>query len=116
ADGLRARLRGRGRDGIRRCERRHRPHLPRASVAVRSGEGSGARRGQTYAEPLTSGMREPGDATLNDTTPSLAVTRGALIRHLEPELIRRDIVLDGAQVTALARLQRLYDELVAFKK
>src|SRR5438309_9609806 len=53
---------------------------------------------------------------MNDTTPSLAVTRGALIRHLEPELIRRDIVLDGAQVAALARLQRLYDELVAFKK
>src|SRR5437773_8483372 len=53
---------------------------------------------------------------MNDTTPSLAVTRGALIRHLEPELIRRDIVLDGAQVAALERLQRLYDELVAFKK
>src|SRR5213593_2130311 len=54
---------------------------------------------------------------MNDTTPpSLAVARGALIRHLEPELIRRDIVLDGAQAEALARLQRLYDELVAFKK
>src|SRR5438132_11762402 len=53
---------------------------------------------------------------MNDTTPSLAVSRGALVRHLEPELIRRDIVLDGAQVAALARLQRLYDELVAFKK
>src|SRR5437867_12374858 len=53
---------------------------------------------------------------MNDTTPSLAVAPGALIRHLEPELIRRDIVLDGAQVAALERLQRLYDELVAFKK
>jgi cell division protein ZapE len=53
---------------------------------------------------------------MNDTTPSLAVTRGALIRHLEPELIRRDIVLDGAQTAALARLERLHDELVAFKK
>src|SRR5213592_3499893 len=53
---------------------------------------------------------------MNDTTPGLAVTRGALIRHLEPELIRRDIVLDGAQVAALGRLQRLYDELVVFKK
>jgi len=54
---------------------------------------------------------------MNDTTPpSLAVARGALIRHLEPELIRRDIVLDGAQAEALVRLQRLYDELVAFKK
>ncbi len=53
---------------------------------------------------------------MNDTTPSLAVAHGALIRHLEPELIRRDIVLDGAQAAALARLQRLYDELVAFKK
>ncbi|HEX5865474.1 MAG TPA: cell division protein ZapE [Casimicrobiaceae bacterium] len=38
------------------------------------------------------------------------------MRHLEPELVRRDIVLDGAQAAALARLQRLYDELVAFKK
>src|SRR5207244_653288 len=54
---------------------------------------------------------------MNDTTPpSLAVARRALIRHLEPELIRRDIVLDGAQAEAFARLQRLYDELVAFKK
>jgi len=53
---------------------------------------------------------------MNDTTPGLAGTRGALIRHLEPELIRRDIVLDSAQIAALGRLQRLYDELVAFKK
>ena len=53
---------------------------------------------------------------MNDTTPGLAGTRGALIRHLEPELIRRDIVLDSAQMAALGRLQRLYDELVVFKK
>src|SRR5438552_3037052 len=53
---------------------------------------------------------------MNDTTPSFAASRGALIRQLEPELIRRDIVLDGAQAEAFARLQRLYDELVAFKK
>ncbi len=33
---LRADRRGRGRDGIRRLERGHRAHLPRASVAVRS--------------------------------------------------------------------------------
>jgi cell division protein ZapE len=39
-----------------------------------------------------------------------------LLRHLEPELSRRSIVLDAAQMTALVRLQQLYDELVAFKK
>ncbi len=53
---------------------------------------------------------------MNDASPHVAVAHGALIRHLEPELVRRDIVLDGAQAAALARLQRLYDELVAFKK
>ncbi len=53
---------------------------------------------------------------MNDASPHFAVARGALIRHLEPELIRRDIVLDGAQTAALARLQRLHDELVAFKR
>ena len=53
---------------------------------------------------------------MNDASPHAAVAHGALIRHLEPELVRRDIVLDGAQAAALARLQRLYDELVAFKK
>jgi cell division protein ZapE len=53
---------------------------------------------------------------VNDASPHAAVAHGALIRHLEPELVRRHIVLDGAQAAALARLQRLYDELVAFKK
>ena len=52
---------------------------------------------------------------MNDATPAL-VEPGALARHLEPELARRAIVLDAAQVAALARLQRLFDELVAFKK
>jgi len=53
---------------------------------------------------------------VNDAIPHVAVAHGALIRHLESELVRRDIVLDGAQAAALARLQRLHDELVAFKK
>jgi cell division protein ZapE len=57
-----------------------------------------------------------GASEVNDASPHAAVAHGALIRHLEPELVRRDIVLDGAQAAALARLQRLYDELVAFKK
>ncbi len=34
--------RGRGRDGVRRLVRRHRPHLPRPSDADRSRQGSGA--------------------------------------------------------------------------
>jgi cell division protein ZapE len=54
---------------------------------------------------------------VNDATPHPApVVHGALFRRLEPELLRRDIVLDTAQERALERLQRLYDELVAFKK
>jgi len=57
-----------------------------------------------------------GASDVNDASPHAAVAHGALIRHLEPELVRRDIVLDGAQAAALARLQRLYDELVAFKR
>jgi cell division protein ZapE len=52
---------------------------------------------------------------MNDATPILA-GHGALLRHLEPELARRSIALDSAQIAALARLQRLYDDLVAFKK
>lgn len=51
---------------------------------------------------------------MNDATP-LAV-HGALLRHLEPELARRSIVLDSAQLAALQRLQRLFDDLVVFKK
>jgi cell division protein ZapE len=53
---------------------------------------------------------------MNDATPSFASGRGALIRHLEPELVRREIVLDQPQQAALERLQRLYAELIAFKK
>jgi cell division protein ZapE len=49
-------------------------------------------------------------------SPSAAIPGGALLRHLEPELARRDIVLDDAQQRALARLQRLYDELIEFKR
>ena len=50
---LRADQRGRRGDGIRRVGRRHRPHLPRASVARRGDEGSGARRRRTHAQPVT---------------------------------------------------------------
>lgn len=53
---------------------------------------------------------------MNDAIPRLAVARGALFEHLDPELRRREIVLDAAQTAALERLQRLYDELLAFKK
>jgi cell division protein ZapE len=53
---------------------------------------------------------------LNDASPPLAGARGALFQHLEPELERRSIVLDTAQERALERLQRLHDELLAFKK
>jgi cell division protein ZapE len=40
---------------------------------------------------------------------------GVLYAQLAPELVRRDMVLDAAQVAALARLQRLFDELIAFR-
>jgi cell division protein ZapE len=40
---------------------------------------------------------------------------GALLDYLEPELKRRGAVLDGAQAAALAHLQRLSDELAAFR-
>jgi cell division protein ZapE len=53
---------------------------------------------------------------MNDATPPLAGDDGALLRHLRPELTGRNIVLDAAQRAALERLQRLYDELVVFKK
>lgn len=42
--------------------------------------------------------------------------RGALFSHLKPELERRHIVLDAAELAALDRLQRLHDELAAFRK
>ena len=57
---------------------------------------------------------------MNDADPQTAapldVASGALHRYLEPELARRSIALDAAQESALARLERLYQELVAFKK
>ena len=53
---------------------------------------------------------------MNDATPHLSVTRGALLARLEAELLRRDIVLDAPQERALERLQRLYADLLAFKK
>ncbi len=40
---------------------------------------------------------------------------GVLHDQLAPELLRRDIVLDAAQLAALRRLQRLYDDLIAFR-
>jgi cell division protein ZapE len=40
---------------------------------------------------------------------------GTLHARLAPELARRDIVLDAAQLAALQRLQRLYDELIDFR-
>jgi cell division protein ZapE len=53
---------------------------------------------------------------MNDATPSPASRHGALVRYLQPELAARHIVLDAPQQAALQRLQRLDDELVAFKK
>ncbi len=50
---------------------------------------------------------------MNDAAPSAP---GALLAGLEPELARRSIVLDAPQRSALERLQRLYDELVVFKR
>jgi cell division protein ZapE len=61
-------------------------------------------------------VSDSGPSEVNDATPHLAVAGGALFEYLEPELVRREIVLDAAQTAALERLQRLYDELLAFKK
>jgi len=59
-DGLRARLGGRGRDGVQGLGRGHRPHLPCAPVAVRGDQGSGARGRQADAELLIAhGGSEP---------------------------------------------------------
>jgi cell division protein ZapE len=56
---------------------------------------------------------------VNDAIPSAGtppiILDGALSRYLQPELARRGIVLDAAQERALLRLQRLYDELLAFR-
>jgi cell division protein ZapE len=54
---------------------------------------------------------------MNDARPTASsFGQGTLHEHLAPELARRNIVLDVAQETALGRLQRLYDELIAFKR
>jgi cell division protein ZapE len=45
-----------------------------------------------------------------------AAREGSLLAHLKPELDRRRIVLDRAQLGALERLQRLHDELVEFRR
>ena len=49
-------------------------------------------------------------------TPGQTARRdGALLAYLEPELARRGAALDGAQAAALGHLQRLSDELAAFR-
>jgi cell division protein ZapE len=55
---------------------------------------------------------------LNDAVATAvpSVRDAALFRYLEPELARRAIALDAAQERALLRLQRLFDDLLAFKK
>ena len=52
------------------------------------------------------GVNAPGQTARRD---------GALLDYLEPELARRGAVLDSAQSAALARLQRLSNELAAFR-
>jgi cell division protein ZapE len=53
---------------------------------------------------------------MNDASPDLvAAPRGALYATLAPALAHRDAVLDHAQLEALGRLQRLYDELIVFR-
>ncbi len=44
----------------------------------------------------------------------IARREGALIAYLEPELVRRNAILDHAQAAALDRLQQLADELKEF--
>ena len=53
---------------------------------------------------------------MNDIAAILApVRQGTLFAFLRPVLAKRDIALDAAQFAALERLQRLHDELVAFR-
>jgi cell division protein ZapE len=52
---------------------------------------------------------------VNDAQPSRAA-HGTLYGELAPQLERRNILLDPAQEAALARLQRLHDELIVFKR
>ena len=54
---------------------------------------------------------------MNDARPTASsLAQGRLHEHLAPELARRNILLDAAQEAALGRLQRLYDELIVFKR
>jgi cell division protein ZapE len=54
---------------------------------------------------------------MNDIAPTPAAgAHGSLHARLQPELARRGIVLDASQEAALGRLQRLNDELMAFKR
>src|SRR5215469_10118167 len=54
---------------------------------------------------------------MNDARPTASsLGQGQLYEHLAPELARRNILLDAEQEAALGRLQRLYDELIAFKR
>jgi cell division protein ZapE len=54
---------------------------------------------------------------MNDARPTAtSLGQGRLYEHLAPELARRNMLLDAAQEAALGRLQRLYDELIAFKR
>lgn len=54
---------------------------------------------------------------MNDATIDGQIARreGALIAYLEPELVRRNAILDHAQAAALDRLQQLADELEEFR-
>ena len=54
---------------------------------------------------------------MNDAHPTATIPiHGWLYQQLEPQLAERAIILDAAQEAALERLQRLYDELIAFKR
>jgi len=54
---------------------------------------------------------------MNDARPTAPISsHGSLYRQLARQLAERAIVLDAAQEAALERLQRLYDELIAFKR
>jgi cell division protein ZapE len=54
---------------------------------------------------------------MNDAHPTATISsQGGLCQRLAPQLAKRAIILDVAQEAALERLQRLYDELIAFKR
>jgi len=54
---------------------------------------------------------------MNDAHPTATISsHGGLFQRLAPQLAKRAIILDVAQEAALERLQRLYDELIAFKR